>query len=159
MPLKQHGQCYHHAHTHPLCNVIYTTTFLVLHVMSVKAHNGLAQGQWSPFLDSSNQVCTGHKASPRQKNKTKENYMTSKRTFKEEIIFIVLGSHLDSAVKGRRRESQLGASCTLSATHVTLNESDASESITWPHFKLLNAHFSVHYLDNAHFSKTNGCFR
>jgi len=42
---------------------------------------------------------------------------------------------------------------------VTLNESDASESITLPHFKSLSAHFSVHYLDNAHFSKTNGCFR
>jgi len=47
----------------------------------------------------------------------------------------------------------------LSATHVTLNESDASESITWPRFKSLNAHFSVPYLDNAHFSKTNSCFR
>jgi len=23
---------------------------------------------------------------------------------------------------------------------------------------LLNAHFGVHYPDNAHFSKTNGCF-
>ena len=36
----------------------------------------------------------------------------------------------------------------INATHVTLNESDASDSITWLHFKLLNAHFS----------KTNGCF-
>jgi len=47
---------------------------------------------------------------------------------------------------------------SISATHVTLNESDASESITWPRFKSLNAHFGVHYLDNANFSKTNGCF-
>jgi len=39
---------------------------------------------------------------------------------------------------------------SISATHVTLSESDASELITWPHFKLLNAHFSVHYLDNTH---------
>ena len=30
----------------------------------------------------------------------------------------------------------------ISATHVTLNELDASESITWPCFKSLNAHFS-----------------
>jgi len=25
-------------------------------------------------------------------------------------------------------------------------------------FKSLNAHFGVHYPDNAHFSKTNSCF-
>jgi len=36
----------------------------------------------------------------------------------------------------------------FSATHVTLNESDASESITCLCFE---SH-------NAHFSKTNGCF-
>jgi len=30
----------------------------------------------------------------------------------------------------------------FSVTHVTLNKSDASKSITWPCFKLLNAHFS-----------------
>jgi len=47
---------------------------------------------------------------------------------------------------------------SISATHVTLNESDASGSITWQSFKSLNAHFGVHYLDNAHFSKTNSCF-
>jgi len=41
---------------------------------------------------------------------------------------------------------------------VTLNESDTSESITCPGFKSLNAHFSVHYQDNAYFSKTNGYF-
>jgi len=63
---KQHGRCYHYSYTHPLCNEIYTTTFLVLHVISVKAHSGLAQGQWSPFLDSWNQVCTGHKAQDRE---------------------------------------------------------------------------------------------
>ena len=43
------------------------------------------------------------------------------------------------------------------ATHVTLNESDASESITSRSIKSLNAHFSVDYLDNAHFSKIKGC--
>ena len=41
---------------------------------------------------------------------------------------------------------------------MTLNESDASQSITWLRFKSLNEHFSVHYLDNAHSLKTNGCF-
>jgi len=41
---------------------------------------------------------------------------------------------------------------------MTLNESDASEVITLLYFKWCNAHFSVHYLDIAHFSKTNGCF-
>ena len=46
----------------------------------------------------------------------------------------------------------------LFANHVTLNESDASESITWLYFKLHNAHFSVHYLDSAHFGKANSCF-
>ena len=45
----------------------------------------------------------------------------------------------------------------LSATHVTLNEPDGSESITRRSIKSLNAHFSVHYLDNAHFSKIKGC--
>ena len=45
----------------------------------------------------------------------------------------------------------------LSATHVT-NESDIPESITWLYFKSCNAHFSVHYLDIAHFTKTNGHF-
>ena len=45
----------------------------------------------------------------------------------------------------------------ISATHVTLYESDASELIARLNIKSLNAHFSVHY-DNAHFSKTDGCF-
>jgi len=36
----------------------------------------------------------------------------------------------------------------ISVIHVTV-KSDASESITWLHFKLCNAHFS----------KTNSCFR
>ena len=43
--------------------------------------------------------------------------------------------------------------CNLSATHVTLNESDASESITRRSIKSLIAHFR----DNAHFSKIKGC--
>ena len=47
---------------------------------------------------------------------------------------------------------------SLSTAHMTLNESDASESITWLSIKSLIAHLSVHYLDNAHFSKMNGCF-
>ena len=46
----------------------------------------------------------------------------------------------------------------ITSTHVTLNESDASESITWRSIKSVIAHFSVPYLDNAHFSKINGCF-
>ena len=36
-------------------------------------------------------------------------------------------------------------------THVTLNESDASRSITWLQFKSLS--WSVHYLDIAHFTE------
>ena len=44
--------------------------------------------------------------------------------------------------------SRLAFILAFSATHMTLNESDTPESITWPHFKSLNAHFSVHYLDN-----------
>ena len=32
---------------------------------------------------------------------------------------------------------------------MTLNESDTSESIKGLHFKSLNAHFGVHYLDNV----------
>ena len=47
---------------------------------------------------------------------------------------------------------------SLNTAHVTLNESDASESITWLSIKSLIAHLSVHYLDNAHFSKMNGYF-
>ena len=46
----------------------------------------------------------------------------------------------------------------LSTTHMTLNQSNASESITRLSIKSLIAHFSAHYLDNAHFSKINGCF-
>jgi len=36
---------------------------------------------------------------------------------------------------------------SLRVTHMTLNKSDDSELITSTHFKLLNAHFSMHYLD------------
>jgi len=41
---------------------------------------------------------------------------------------------------------------------VTLSESDALESIAWPNFKPHTAHFSMHYLDIAQFTKTNGFF-
>ena len=58
-----------------------------------------------------------------------------------------------------KKQDWLHGYYSFSATHVTLNESDASESITWLHFKLRNTHFRAHYLDSTHFSKTNGCFR
>ena len=45
-----------------------------------------------------------------------------------------------------------------SVTHLTLNKSQASESIPWLCFKLCNAHISVHYLDIEHFTKTNSYF-
>jgi len=49
-------------------------------------------------------------------------------------------------------------SYVLLVAHVTLNESDGSELITLLYFKLYIAHFSVHYRDSAHFTKTNDCF-
>ena len=42
---------------------------------------------------------------------------------------------------------------------MTLNESDVSEPITWPYFKLLNEHFSVHYLDNVPHFKDEWLFQ
>ena len=44
----------------------------------------------------------------------------------------------------------------ISATHVTLNKSDVSKSITWSYFKSHSVHYM--YVDSAHFTKTNGCF-
>ena len=42
----------------------------------------------------------------------------------------------------------------ISVIHITLNDSYASESMTWLYFKPRNAHFSVHYLDIECFTET-----
>ena len=51
----------------------------------------------------------------------------------------------------------------ISATHVTFDESEVSKTNTRLRIKLLNAHLSVHYLDNAHFlnnaQQICGCLR